>query len=124
MKIIENDLFFVEVEPAEIPWLKIFPQKPYKELSQCDEQTRNALFDAMMKIEKEMLAYYQPEKVNIAMFGNYLPHLHIHIMARFKEDSYFPESMWGKKQREANLCLPDFEIFLEKIKEIFKSDFC
>jgi hypothetical protein len=41
-------------------------------------------------------------------------------MARFKEDSYFPEPMWGKKQRDGKLDLPSFDEFYEKIKEVFK----
>lgn len=47
-----------------------------------------------------------------------MPHVHWHIMARFAEDSYFPEPMWGEKQREANLTLPSMETFLEQIREI------
>jgi hypothetical protein len=31
-------------------------------------------------------------------------------MARFETDSYFPEPMWGQKQREAQLDLPSFEV--------------
>jgi len=115
MKIYENELLYIEVEESEIPWLKIFTCKPYKEFSQCDETTRNALINAMLHIEKEMIKYYNPKKVNIAMFGNYLPHLHIHVMARFEEDSYFPEPMWGKKQRKARLDLPSFDAFIEKL---------
>jgi len=117
MKIYENELFYVEVETSEIPWLKIFTCKPYKELSDCDEKTRVAILDAMLLIEIKMLEYYKPKKVNIAMFGNYLPHLHIHVMARFENDSYFPEPMWGTKQREANLTLPSFEKFIDIIKK-------
>jgi hypothetical protein len=37
-------------------------------------------------------------------------------MARFEEDSYFPEPMWGKVQREAKLNLPSFENFFEIVK--------
>lgn len=117
MKIYENELFYVEVETSEIPWLKIFTCKQYKELSDCDKKTRTAILDAMLLIETKMIEYYNPKKVNIAMFGNYLPHLHIHVMARFEEDSYFPEPMWGKKQREANLDLPSFEKFIDIIKK-------
>ena len=47
-----------------------------------------------------MIDFYHPEKINIAMFGNYLPKLHVHVMARFKEDSHFPESMWGKNKEK------------------------
>lgn len=118
MKIFENNLFYVEVEKAEIPWLKIFTCKPYRELSECDEDTRVAILEAMLKIEKQMISYYKPTKVNIAMFGNYVPHVHIHVMARFKEDSHFPESMWGVKQRESNLNLPDFETFIQNVQNI------
>jgi len=67
-------------------------------------------------IEEEMLSFYQPEKINIAAFGNYLPHVHIHIMARFKEDSYFPEPMWGEKQREGTYTLKNSEKFYEEVK--------
>jgi len=118
MKIYEDGVIYIEVEKSEIPWLKIFTCKPYKELSDCDEKTRSALINAMLHVEKEMIKYYNPKKVNIAMFGNYLPHLHCHVMARFEQDSYFPEPMWGKKQREAKLELPSFEEFIKKLKTI------
>ena len=62
-----------------------------------------------------MLDYYQPEKINIASFANYLPKVHWHVMARFKTDSFWPEPVWGKKQREAVLVLPDFEQFKETL---------
>jgi len=117
MKIFQNKTIFIETENSEIPWLKIFPVKKYKELSECNEETRQLLLDTMLLIETEMIKYYKPEKVNIAMFGNYLPHLHIHVMARFKEDSFFPEPMWGTKQRESNLNLPSFEKFVNIIKK-------
>ncbi|SSC07792.1 hypothetical protein [bacterium endosymbiont of Bathymodiolus sp. 5 South] len=37
-------------------------------------------------------------------------------MARFKTDSYFPEPMWGQKQREAQLGLPSFEVFFTQLQ--------
>ena len=113
MKIYKTPLLYVETEISEIPWLKIFPQKSYKELSDCDDETRDKLLETMLIVEKEMIKYYQPKKINIAMFGNYLPHLHIHVMARFENDSFFPEPMWGKKQRDGKLDLPDFNKFIE-----------
>ena len=114
--IYENNLVKIEVEKSEIPWLKIFTQKSIKEFSQCDSQTKSEIFRLLDLIEKKMLDYYNPQKINIASFGNYVPHVHFHIMARFKEDSYFPEPMWGEKQREAKLELPNFEQFIEELK--------
>lgn len=113
--IYKNKNIKIEVEKSEIPWLKIFTQEPYKEMSEVPSEVKFEIYDLLDIIEKEMLAYYQPKKINIASFGNYMPHVHWHIMARFKDDSFFPEPMWGKRQRESNLKLPDFEVFCEKL---------
>jgi diadenosine tetraphosphate (Ap4A) HIT family hydrolase len=107
----------IEIEESEIPWLKIFTQKPYKEMSDVPKETRDEIYYLLNIIEKEMLFYYNPKKINIASFGNYMPHVHWHIMARFEEDSYYPEPMWGTKQREAKLNLPSFVLFCEALKE-------
>jgi len=113
----ENENIKIEVEVSEIPWLKIFTQYPYKEMSEVPGLIKFEIYDLLDTIEKEMIAYYHPEKINIASFGNYMPHVHWHIMARFEEDSYYPEPMWGTKQRETDLTLPSFEFFCEKLKE-------
>ncbi len=116
MTIYKNSDFYVEVHESEIPWLKIFTTKQYKELTDAPKELRKRLYAAMEVIEEEMRRYYQPEKINIAAFGNYLPHLHIHVMARFKEDAFYPEPMWGEKQRDSDLKLPEGEVFYEHIK--------
>jgi diadenosine tetraphosphate (Ap4A) HIT family hydrolase len=47
-----------------------------------------------------MIDYFKPDKINLASFGNYVTHVHMHIQARFKDDSFFPEPTWGIKQRD------------------------
>jgi hypothetical protein len=42
---------------------------------------------------------------NFSLSKNFHPWNHWHIMARFETDSYFPEPMWGQKQRVAQLDL-------------------
>lgn len=118
--IFTNELVNVQIEESEIPWLKIFTNKNIKEFSECDNQTKLEIFRILDIIEKEMINYYDVDKINIASFGNYVPHVHFHIMARFKNDSYFPEPMWGKKQREANLELPSFDTFCHNVKKLLE----
>jgi len=117
--IFKNEFVTILTEKSHIPWLKIFTTQPYKELSDCPQELKAKLYACMEIVERAMRSYYNPTKINIAMFGNYVPHLHIHVMARFENDGFFPESMWGKKQREPNLSLPDEVAFLEKlVKEL------
>lgn len=114
--IFENSLIKIEKEPHEIPWLKIFTQEQIKEFSHCSNELQLEILRVLNIIEQQMLEYFEPDKINIASFGNYLPHVHFHIQARFKDDSYFPEPTWGEKQRESNLQIKDFELFIKRLQ--------
>ena len=113
--IYENNHFYIEKEQSEIPWVKIFSKEPYKELGDMPKELRLELWEIYDIVEEEMKSYYKPHKINMASFANMLPRLHIHVMARYKEDSYFPNPMWGEKLREAKLQLPDEELFYKKL---------
>lgn len=124
--IYQNHNIRIEIEESEIPWLKIFAQASCKEMTDCDAETKKQIWSLLDLIETEMLDYFKPEKINIASFANYVPQVHWHIMARFEEDSYFPEPMWGKKQREATLQYPSMDEFivhlLDKLNNQSKTD--
>lgn len=115
--VFQNQKIYIEIEPSEIPWLKIFTTYPYKEFSQCPNDIKQDIFVALDIIEKNMLKYYNPIKINIASFGNMLPRVHWHIMARFEEDSYFPEPMWGTNQKNRPINIPITDEFLDIIRK-------
>jgi len=118
--IYEDADIFIAWEESEIPWVKIFTQEPYRELSECPEALYEKVCDVSRLVERTMIDYFKPDKINRASFGNYLPRVHVHIMARFKADSFFPEPMWGKRQRNATLELPDFALFEAALKEALR----
>lgn len=112
---IQNDHIFIEVHESEIPWLKIFTKRKIAEMSEAAPEEKAAIWKALEAIEKIMIELYGPKKINIAQFGNYLPHLHWHIMARFETDSYFPEPMWGVRQREGGYRLARMDELLKRV---------
>jgi diadenosine tetraphosphate (Ap4A) HIT family hydrolase len=121
--IYEEDELYIEVHESEIPWLKIFTKKPYKELGDMPKELRSRLWEVYDIVEFEMRRYFNPKKINMASFANMLPRVHIHVMARFEEDSYFPNPMWGEKMREGNVKLKDQELFYKELFEILNRDF-
>ena len=121
MIIYEDDELYVESEKSEIPWLKIFTKEPYMELGDVPKKLRVRLWEVYDIVEDEMKKYYTPKKINMASFANMLPRVHIHIMARFEKDSYFPNPMWGEKLREASLNLPDEKGFHKIVKKALES---
>lgn len=123
MLIYEEDELYIEVHESEIPWLKIFTKKPYKELGDMPKELRSRLWEVYDIVEFEMKRYFNPKKINMASFANMLPRVHIHAMARFEEDSYFPNPMWGEKLREGNVKLKDQELFYKELFEVLNKDF-
>ena len=121
MIIYENNEIYIKTEKSEIPWLIIFTKEEYKELGDVPKKLRTKLWDIFDILEQEMKDYYKPTKINMASFANMLPRVHIHVMARFKEDSYFPNPMWGEKVREAKLNLPDENDFFKRVKKALKT---
>ena len=115
MIIYEDIDICVEKEESEIPWLKIFTKEPYKELGDVPKKLRNKLWDTFDIIEYEMKYYYNPKKINMASFANMLPRVHIHVMARFEDDSFFPNPIWGEKLRVSDLKLPNEEDFHKRV---------
>ena len=72
------------------------------EMSDLSLDQRSRLLHIVFLLEKIMLEVMQPDKVNLAALGNMVPHLHWHIIPRFKEDVFFPGSVWSEKQRGSN----------------------
>lgn len=51
-------------------------------------------------LEAAIRECWRPDKINLASFGNVVPHLHWHVIPRWFDDRFFPEPVWGKPQRD------------------------
>jgi len=120
--IYENQYFYIEKEKSEIPWLKIFTKEPYRELTDMPADLLLKLWKLYAIVEKEMRSYYKPTKINMASFANILPQVHIHVMARFENDSYYPNPMWGEKLRKSCLDLPNEDTFFKILHQQLKKN--
>ncbi len=120
--IYENDYVYIQKHEHELPWVKIFTKTPHKEFSDCDEVLRAEILRCVLVCEKALLEFYKPTKVNIASFGNEVPRVHFHVIARFSDDAYFPNTTWGAKLREHNVDLPDFKEFAKFLKDKLIND--
>jgi diadenosine tetraphosphate (Ap4A) HIT family hydrolase len=57
---------------------------------------RHILMEEISLISEVMVELFQPDKLNVAALGNIVPQLHVHIIARFKNDPAWPEPVFGK----------------------------
>lgn len=66
------------------------------EMTDLPASERAHLMDIVWDVEAALRAALNPDKINLASFGNFVPHLHWHLIPRWVDDSHFPESTWGK----------------------------
>lgn len=78
------------------------------EFSDLPQAERMRCMDAVALVESLMRMHLQPIKINLASLGNMVPHLHWHLIARYRDDPHFPQPIWGTQQREAP-AEPSFE---------------
>lgn len=96
-----KDLRVIQVDDPLFPgYFRVIWNKHIAEMSDLTDDERQFLEKVLLTVEKVVREQMQPDKINWAQFGNMVPHLHWHIIARYRDDSHFPESIWGLKQRE------------------------
>jgi diadenosine tetraphosphate (Ap4A) HIT family hydrolase len=101
------------MDNSNYPWLILVPMKNNIIEITDFEQTDYDLFNQeIRKVAKILQNEFKPDKLNIATIGNVVPQMHVHIIARFKNDILFPKTVWGSQ------FLPYDEESLKAIKDI------
>jgi len=77
---------------------RVIWQDHVKEVTDLPELDRMLLMDVLWQVELVVREVMQPEKINLASFGNMVPHLHWHVIPRFTDDVHFPQPVWGQPQ--------------------------
>lgn len=69
------------------------------EMSELRERERCRLMETVYAVEQALREVMQPRKMNLASLGNMTPHLHWHVIPRFRDDSHYPGPVWGPARR-------------------------
>lgn len=85
------------MDDANYPWLVLVPRLPGAiELLDLDASQRHLLTDEIDLAARALRSAFQPHKLNVAALGNLVPQLHVHVVARFREDPAWPAPVWGR----------------------------
>jgi diadenosine tetraphosphate (Ap4A) HIT family hydrolase len=60
---------------------------------------RQHLLAVVNAVEGAVRALLRPDKINLASLGNVVPHLHWHVIPRWRDDSHFPAPVWAPPSR-------------------------
>lgn len=96
--IIRNTLFrIVYVVDENYPgFVRLILNEHVQEQSDLNDDNSICVFKVLAAIERIIRNIYNPDKINLASLGNVVPHLHWHIIPRYKNDTHFPNPIWGE----------------------------
>jgi diadenosine tetraphosphate (Ap4A) HIT family hydrolase len=81
---------------AAFSWLLLIPQREsIKEILDLTPADQQLLWQEITQAAAILKQAFTPDKINIAMLGNQVPQLHVHLIARYKTDPAWPNPVWG-----------------------------
>jgi len=87
---------------ANYPWLLLVPRRPGAcEIIDLDEKDQSQLMIEIARISRALKDVTACHKLNVAAIGNVVPQLHVHVVARRRDDAAWPKPMWGTVPAQA-----------------------
>lgn len=88
------------MDDTHYPWLVLVPRLEGKsDLDELDEPSLNACMREVAEASRRLKELTKAHKMNVAALGNLCPQLHLHVIARFRDDHAWPGPVWGKAPR-------------------------
>jgi diadenosine tetraphosphate (Ap4A) HIT family hydrolase len=82
---------------AHYPWCILVPARAdITEIYQLESADQQQLLRESSILAQTMAKVFEADKMNIAALGNVVPQLHIHHIARHRDDAAWPAPVWGK----------------------------
>jgi diadenosine tetraphosphate (Ap4A) HIT family hydrolase len=86
---------------ANFPWLILVPRRAgVSEIIDLGD-AQGLLMNELALVSRALKDVTRCDKLNVAAIGNVVPQLHIHIVARRRDDAAWPKPVWGALPRRA-----------------------
>jgi diadenosine tetraphosphate (Ap4A) HIT family hydrolase len=112
-----DDCRIILVNDPELPgFCRIIWNQHVAEMTDLTYGEREHLMTLVFAVEEAVRYVMQPDKMNVAALGNMVPHIHWHVIPRYKDDVFFPGSVWSNKVNKTPA--PALEARIQKAKDL------
>jgi|TARA_B110000971_G_scaffold218520_1_gene257511 diadenosine tetraphosphate (Ap4A) HIT family hydrolase len=109
VRLINNSMF---------PWLILIPKrKKITDIFELNKKDQILLIQEIVYVSKIMKKTFSAFNLNVEKIGNIVSELHIHIIARRKQDISWPLSVWVVKKK--NYSKQNLEKVIFKVRKSF-----
>ena len=97
---------------------RVVLERHVKEMTDLAPAERARLMKAVFATEAALRELLSPRKINLASFGNAVPHLHWHVIPRHGDDRHFPKPIWAEPVRAyvTPRAAPDRDALIEALR--------
>jgi len=93
-----------DAEDPLIPgFLRVILNRHAPEMTDLPTTDRQRLMQVVLAVETIVRRELSPDKINLASLGNVVPHLHWHVIPRWRDDPWFPQPIWSPAVRSAHV---------------------
>jgi diadenosine tetraphosphate (Ap4A) HIT family hydrolase len=94
-----------------VVWLR----EHFDDLADLPTGLRTSLMNEVMFVAEAIRRALRPDRLNYTCFGNVVPHVHFHIIPRFKSDPDWGKAPW--RENAASLAPADAQALAARIRE-------
>ena len=92
----------VAVDDPGLPgFLRVVLNRHVREMTDLPAAERDRLMAVVFAVEAHVRQSLEPDKMNLASLGNMTPHLHWHVVPRWRDDRHFPDPVWAAPRHAA-----------------------
>ena len=81
---------------SQYPWFILVPRVVgARDIIDLNDEQQTMFYRESTQLQTLIKEVFSPYKLNVAALGNMVEQLHVHHIARFKEDVAWPNPVWG-----------------------------
>lgn len=90
----------VIVDDPDYPgFCRVILNRHAAEMTDLTTDEQQELMRIVFVVETVVRQVVKPDKINLACLGNVVPHVHWHVIPRWREDRCFPSPIWAPATR-------------------------
>lgn len=109
----------VTVDEPDLPgYTRVILNRHVAEMTELAATEQLRIMELVFLVEAVQRSILGPDKVNLASLGNMTPHVHWHVIPRWRNDPWFPDSIWSARHERDAATQTESEQTLELVSAL------
>lgn len=100
----------------------LFSKSHQTELFHLDKTVRLGMMEEVNRAAAALAACFNPDKLNYELLGNMVPHIHWHLVPRFRHDPLWPRPIWSEPHQELQLTADEYQERCSTIRHALQAE--